>query len=39
MTDATRFEGHNVQSGFNVGVLFKVINDATVSAKAKLSLY
>jgi len=37
MTDLTRFTGLNVQSGFNVKILFKVINDATVSAKAKLS--
>jgi len=37
MSDFTRFEGTNVQSGFNVSILFKVINNATVSAKAKLS--
>lgn len=37
MADLTRFTGDNVQSGFSVKVLFSVINDATVSAKAKLS--
>jgi hypothetical protein len=37
MTDLTRFVGTNVQSGFSVTALFKVINNATVSAQAKLS--
>ena len=32
-----RFSGTNTQSGFNVQTLFSVINDATVSAKTKLS--
>jgi hypothetical protein len=36
-TDPTRFSGSNIQSGFSVKVLFAVINDATISAKAKLS--
>lgn len=36
-TDLTRFHGGNIQSGFSAKVLFQVINDATVSAKAKLS--
>ena len=36
-TDVTRFSGGNVQSGFSVKALFAVINNATVSAKAKLS--
>lgn len=30
------FEGSNIQSGFGVQTLFKVINDATISAKTKL---
>jgi hypothetical protein len=37
MTDATRFTGTNIQSGFSVKVLFSIINDATISAKTKLS--
>jgi hypothetical protein len=37
MTDLTRFTGTNVQSGFSVKTLFSIINNATVSAKAKLS--
>jgi hypothetical protein len=32
-----RYEGTGRQSGFSVRTLFSVINDATVSAKAKLS--
>jgi len=36
MTDLTRFTGINIQSGFGVQSLFKILNDATVSAKAKL---
>jgi hypothetical protein len=36
-TDLTRFTGTNVQSGFSVKTLFAIINNATVSAKAKLS--
>jgi len=31
------FSGGNVQSGFSVKGLFKIINNATISAKAKLS--
>ncbi len=34
---STSFEGKGVQSGFNVKQLFAIVNDATVSAKAKLS--
>lgn len=34
--DVTRFSGDNVQSGFGVQTLFKILNDATVSAKTKL---
>ena len=30
------FSGTNIQSGFGVQSLFKIINDATVSAKTKL---
>jgi Family of unknown function (DUF5407) len=30
------FSGTNVQSGFGVQTLFKIVADATVSAKAKL---
>jgi len=37
MTDLTRFAGNNIQSGFSVKALFAVINNATISAKAKLS--
>jgi Family of unknown function (DUF5407) len=37
MGDITRFTGSNVQSGFSVESLFKVINNATISAKTKLS--
>lgn len=36
-TDLTRFTGGNIQSGFSVKVLFSIINNATVSAKSKLS--
>lgn len=36
-TDPTRFDGKNIQSGFSVKTLFAIINEATVSAKAKLS--
>ena len=35
--DLTRFDGGNVQSGFSVKALFSIINNATISAKAKLS--
>lgn len=35
--DVTRFSGGNIQSGFSVKALFAIINNATVSAKAKLS--
>lgn len=34
--DLTRFSGQNIQSGFGVQTLFKVIQDATISAKTKL---
>lgn len=34
--DLNRFSGDNVQSGFSVNALFKVISDAVVSAKSKL---
>lgn len=34
--DLARFSGDNIQSGFGVQTLFKVVSDATVSAKAKL---
>jgi hypothetical protein len=34
--DLTRFSGDNIQSGFGVQTLFKVVSDATVSAKTKL---
>ncbi len=34
--DLTRFAGDNIQSGFGVQSLFKVVSDATVSAKTKL---
>lgn len=36
-TNPNIFSGSNIQSGFSVKVLFAVINNATVSAKAKLS--
>ena len=35
--DIGRYAGGNIQSGFSVKTLFAVINNATVSAKAKLS--
>jgi len=34
--DLTRFAGDNIQSGFGVQSLFKIVSDATVSAKTKL---
>lgn len=34
--DLSRFAGGNVQSGFGVQSLFKIVADATVSAKTKL---
>jgi hypothetical protein len=34
--DLSRFSGDNIQSGFGVQSLFKLISDATVSAKTKL---
>lgn len=37
MADLTRFVGTNVQSGFSVKSLFEIINNATISAKSKLS--
>lgn len=36
MTSPTEFSGQNVQSGFNVQILFQLVNDATISAKTKL---
>lgn len=36
MAGSQNFEGGNVQSGFNVGGLFKLLNDATISAQTKL---
>ncbi|MFA6914788.1 MAG: DUF5407 family protein [Parachlamydiales bacterium] len=30
------FAGNNVQSGFNVNSLFRLVHDATISAKTKL---
>ncbi|HEV8051784.1 MAG TPA: DUF5407 family protein [Parachlamydiaceae bacterium] len=35
--DIGRYAGGNIQSGFSVKALFSIINNATVSAKAKLS--
>ena len=32
------FKGDGVQEGFDVKQLFKIVNDATTSAKAKLSV-
>ena len=37
MSDPTRFSGSNIQSSFSVKSLFAVINNATTSAKTKLS--
>lgn len=34
--DLNKMAGDNIQSGFGVHSLFKVIHDATISAKAKL---
>ena len=34
--DLTRFGGDNIQSGFGIQTLFKVLSDAVVSAKTKL---
>jgi hypothetical protein len=34
--DLTGFKGDNIQSGFGVQTLFKIVSDATVSAKTKL---
>jgi len=36
MADLTRFDGSNIQSGFGVQSLFKIVNAATISAKTKL---
>lgn len=36
MTGPTSFTGSGIQSGFKVQDLFEILNDATVSAKAKL---
>jgi len=35
--DLTQFSGDNIQSGFSVQILFKVIADAVASCKMKLS--
>lgn len=35
-TSPNEFGGNNIQSGFNVQILFSLVNDATVSAKTKL---
>ncbi len=37
MTSPSNFAGNHLQSGFSVKALFTVINNATVSAKTKLS--
>jgi hypothetical protein len=34
--DLTKFSGDNIQSGFGVTTLFKLLHDATISAKSKL---
>jgi hypothetical protein len=34
--DLTKFTGNNIQSGFGVQTLFKIVHDATISAKTKL---
>jgi len=34
--DLTHFSGDNIQSGFGVHTLFKIVHDATISAKNKL---
>ena len=34
--DLTHFHGDNIQSAFGVQSLFKIVGDATVSAKTKL---
>jgi hypothetical protein len=36
MSSPNNFDGANIQSGFSVSDLFKIINDATASAKTKL---
>ena len=36
MPSTTEFTGDNIQSGFSVSDLFKILNDATASAKTKL---
>lgn len=37
MSNISRYQGDNTQSGFSVKALFAIVNNATVSAKAKLS--
>lgn len=37
MSDLNLFAGDNIQSAFSVRQLFKIVNDATVSAKQKLA--
>ncbi len=37
MADPKSFGGDNVRSGLNVQQLFKIVDDATASVKAKLS--
>jgi hypothetical protein len=34
--DLSHFSGENIQSGFGVQTLFKIVSDATQSAKSKL---
>ena len=36
MPSTTEFSGDNIQSGFSVSDLFRILNDATASAKTKL---
>ncbi|MFN4174981.1 MAG: DUF5407 family protein [Parachlamydiaceae bacterium] len=36
MPSTTEFTGDNIQSGFSVSDLFRILNDATASAKTKL---
>jgi Family of unknown function (DUF5407) len=37
-TNPNYFGGNNIRSGFEVGALFKVVHDATISAKVKIGL-
>ena len=36
MTAPTQFKGDSKQTGFDVSILFSLVNNATLSAKAKL---